>query len=186
MKPTPQPPSALSRRQFLRPLGIAAIASGLGLIPAATAHAAAAAAAPTGTRPASVPLSARILKVLPHLLDKEGRHTINPSHFDRDAYQFELRRNRSLCSGMRFDVLWKTRPARPAALTLKLELRGSKATAQNPVLITARAFARGGFSQWTRVPVTGADFEALGELLSWRATLWQEDRQLAEQKSFLF
>jgi hypothetical protein len=182
VKPPAQSPTPCSRRQFLRPLGIVAIAAGLGVAPASTTQA----ASPATPRTSTAPLSARILKVLPHLIDKEGRHTINPSHFDRDAYQFELRRNRDLCSGMRFDVLWKTRPARPAALTLKLELRGSKASAQNPVLVTARAFARGGFSQWTRVPVTGSNFEALGELLSWRATLWQEDRQLAEQKSFLW
>lgn len=129
---------------------------------------------------------ARVLKVLPHYLDRQGRHTINPSLFDRDAYQAELRRDPQLRSGMRFDVLWKSPPGSPAALTLKLELRGSRAPKQNPVLIEARAFARGGFSQWTRVPVAGEDYAALGDLLAWRVSLWRDGHLLAEQTSFLW
>lgn len=138
------------------------------------------------SRAASERPPVRLLKVLPHYLDREGRHTINPSLFDRDAYQFELRRDPSLRSGMRFDVLWRARPGKPMALDLKIELRGSKAPEQAPVILTARAFARGGFSQWTRVPLVGADYEALGELLAWRVTLWDRDRLLAEQTSFLW
>lgn len=178
----PSPTQDAPRRRFLLRLGLVLTASALG--PAHAAHAAA--ASRTATSPARTKPTAQVLKVLPHFLDLEGRHTINPSHFDRDAYQFELRRNPSQCSGMRFDVLWRTRPARPAALRLKLELRGSKASAQNPVILTARAFARGGFSQWTRVPLLGADYAALGELLSWRVSLWQDDQELAELHSFLW
>lgn len=132
------------------------------------------------------PASARILKVLPHFLDKQGRHSVNPSLFDRDAYQFELRRNPALRSGMRFDILWKGVPGTPSALTLKLEMRGSKAPQQAPVIVTARAFARGGFSQWTRVPVLGKDYENLGELLAWRVSLWKDEQLIAEQTSFLW
>lgn len=130
--------------------------------------------------------SARILKVLPHYLDKQGRHAINPSLMDRDAYQFDLRRDPSLRSGLRFDILWKTPPGNPAALTVKLELRGSKAPQQAPVVVTSRAFARGGFSQWTRVPLPKADYDALGDLSAWRVTLWKDDEKLAEQTSFLW
>lgn len=145
----------------------------------------AAAASSKSSPPAPKPV-ARILKVLPHFIDLEGRHTINPSLFDRDAYQFELRRNPALRSGMRFDVLWKTSPGKAAALTIKVELRGSKAPEQAPVVITTRAFSRGGFSQWTRVPITGKDYEALGELLSWRVSLWKDDELVSEQQSFLW
>ncbi|MBL9134520.1 MAG: hypothetical protein JNK85_01565 [Verrucomicrobiales bacterium] len=134
----------------------------------------------------SRPPTARILKVLPHFLDRQGRHSINPSLMDRDAYQFELRRDPALRSGMRFDILWKTPPGNPAALTVKLELRGSKAPQQAPVVVTSRAFSRGGFSQWTRVPLPKADYEALGELSAWRVTLWKDEEKLAEQTSFLW
>ena len=137
----------------------------------------------TVARPKS---STRILKVLPHYLDKDGKHTTNPSLFERDAYQFELRKNPALRSGMRFDVLWKTPPGTPSALTVKLELRGSKAPEQAPVIVTARAFSRGGFSQWTRVPILGKDYDALGELLAWRVTLWKDDQLVTEQTSFLW
>ncbi len=128
----------------------------------------------------------RILKVLPHYLDREGRHTVNPSLIDRDVYQFELKNKPELRSGMRFDVLWKSVPSAPAALTMKLELRGSKATSVSPVILTNRAFARGGFSQWTRMPVVGKDYEALGELVAWRVSLWREEQLIGEKKSFLW
>ena len=143
-------------------------------------------AAPAADSAAPVKPPFRILKVLPHFLDLEGRHTINPSLFDRDAYQFELRHHPELRSGLRFDVLWKTSPGTPAAVTVKLELRGTKAPEQAPVILTARGFARGGFSQWTRIPIRGKDYEALGELLAWRVTLWKDDQQVAEQTSFLW
>ncbi len=139
------------------------------------------AAASAGRKP-----TPRIVKVLPHLLDQQGRHTINPSLFDRDAYQAELRTHPERRGGMRFDVHWKGRPGTSAALTLKLELRGSKAPIQSPVIITSRAFSRGGFSQWTRVRLSDEDFARLGELVSWRASLWRDDELLAEQRSFLW
>ena len=31
--------------------------------------------------------ASKISKVLPHLLDKQGRHTLSPSLLERDAYQ---------------------------------------------------------------------------------------------------
>lgn len=128
----------------------------------------------------------RILKVLTHYLDDKGRHSINPSLFDRDAYQFELRQNPDKRKGLRFDVQWKSVAGSPAALTLKLELRGSKAPIQAPVVVTSRAFARGGFSNWTRVTLSPKDYETLGDLTAWRATLWKDEELIAEQKSFLW
>jgi len=133
------------------------------------------------------PTAARILKVLPHFLDRQGRHTVNPSLFDRDAYQFELRQNPQLRSGMRFDVLWKGLRGTPSAvLKIKAELRGSKATAQNPVVVSQQVFAASDFSQWTRMPILGADYANLGELLSWRVSLWKDEELVGEQTSFLW
>ncbi|RME89825.1 MAG: hypothetical protein D6766_14185, partial [Verrucomicrobia bacterium] len=37
------------------------------------------------------PSGGRIAKVLPHWLDREGRHALAPSLFERDAYQHHLR-----------------------------------------------------------------------------------------------
>ena len=141
-----------------------------------------------GAKPPAIPPgSARILKVLPHFLDQQGRHTVNPSLFDRDAYQFELRQNPALRSGMRFDVLWKgLRRAPSAVLTMRVEMRGSKAPAQSPVVVSQRVFASSGFNQWTRIPVVGKEYEALGELSAWRVSLWRDETAVAEQTSFLW
>ena len=49
--------------------------------------------------------------MLPHYLDKEGRHTLSPSLYERDAYQAILRQNPEKRGGMRFDVQWKARGA---------------------------------------------------------------------------
>src|SRR3954463_10186796 len=65
---------------------------------------------------------ARIVKVLPHFLDKEGRHTLHPSLFERDGYQAHIRAHPELCSGMRFDVQWKGKKVDNGQI--KLEVRG--------------------------------------------------------------
>jgi hypothetical protein len=130
--------------------------------------------------------TARLIKVLPHYLDKEGRHTINPSLFDRDAYQYELRQDPELRSGLRFDVQWRTWSRSPGALTIKLELRGSKAPAPSPVVVSVPVTRRSGYSQWDRLPLGPEDYARLGELMAWRVTLWRGDELLAEQKSFLW
>lgn len=139
-----------------------------------------------GVTNAAGPKYPKILKVLPHFLDLQGRHTLSPSLFDRDAYQFELRNNPELRSGFRFDVLWKTWSRTSANYTLKLEMRGSKGGSQNPVVLVVPAVTHRQFSRWTRVPVTGKDYDAVGELVAWRVSLWQGDEMLAEQKSFLW
>ena len=78
-------------------------------------------------------------------------------------------------TGMRFDVLWKGIRGTPSAvLMLKVEMRGSKAPAQTPVVVSQRVFAASNFSQWTRIPVIGPDYENLGELLARRVSLWKD------------
>ena len=65
------------------------LAVGLLLIPLATlSHAA----------------DAKVRKVLPSLVDLEGRASLHPSLYERDAYQAYLRKNPELVGGMRFDV----------------------------------------------------------------------------------
>jgi hypothetical protein len=131
----------------------------------------------------------RLIKVLPHYLDAQGRHTVNPSLIDRDVYQFELRQNPELRSGLRFDVLWRTwspRSQESAPVTLRLELRGSKAPAQEPLVMTSALKARGGYSQWARVRLTEDTYHALGELVAWRVTVWEDENLLAEERSFLW
>src|SRR5690349_20263207 len=66
----------------------------------------------------------RITKVLPHLLDLEGRHALSPSLYDRDAYQARLRQHREQVSGIRFDVQWKAKGPVSAQLSVIVEMRG--------------------------------------------------------------
>ncbi len=136
--------------------------------------------------PRPPPQTGRIIKVLPHYLDRRGRHTLTPSLWDRDAYQFELRNNPELRGGLRFDVQWRTTPEAPRGITLRLELRGAHATAQEPVIVVARAERKSTYAQWTKIRLSDEQYAELGELLSWRVTLWQGDNLLAEQKSFLW
>lgn len=126
--------------------------------------------------------SARITKVLPHLLDQKGRHTLSPSLYERDAYQAHLRRNPGLRSALRFNVQWKARESAPIQLKVRVEIRGSKEA--KPFVLEQRV--RRATSRWTALTLGGEDYKKLGELVAWRATLWAGDALLAEEKSFLW
>jgi len=137
----------------------------------------------TATLPAA---SGRVVKVLPHFLDLEGRHSVSPSLYDRDAYQAELRAHPEKRSGMRFDILWRARGASKEKARLRVELRGaargnlpSEKTIETEVTIT-------GTSHWAAVKIDGEDYKRFGEVTAWRVTLWYGDQLLGEQKSFLW
>ena len=134
----------------------------------------------------STPCSAaKVIKVLPHFLDLKGRTAVNPSLFDRDAYQNELRASASKRSALRFDVQWKAARDEYQALTLRIEAKGMKGkdptTRTNETVVTP-----GTFSKWTAVTLAGEDYQNFGELISWRATLLSGTNVVAEQKSFLW
>ncbi|HTV61068.1 MAG TPA: hypothetical protein VMH30_00715 [Verrucomicrobiae bacterium] len=128
----------------------------------------------------------RVIKVLPLFLDTNGVAAISPSLFDRDAYQLRLREHPRLVSGMRIDVLWKTHNAANEKLTLRAELRGvggrnlpTETTLETNLLLkTSR--------HWTSLKITGPDYKNFGMLMAWRVTLWDGDKMLGEQKSYLW
>jgi len=127
--------------------------------------------------------SAKVLKVLPQFLDKEGRASKTPSLFDRDAYQVQLRDSATKRSGIRFVVNWKARGY--DELKLRIEAKGG--SPREPKLIVLEEPVRPGFfSGWSKMKITGDRFQTFGELISWRATLWNGTNQVAEQKSFLW
>ena len=128
--------------------------------------------------------TSRIIKVLPHLLDREGRHTLSPSLYGRDAYQAFLRKNPGKCSGMRFDVHWKAKTADRSRLKLRLEIRGSKAA--NPLVVEQPVQPNHWYNRWSALALNGDSYQLAGEVIAWRATLWAGDGLLAEQKSFLW
>ncbi len=130
--------------------------------------------------------SGRVVKVLPHFLDLEGRHSVSPSLYDRDAYQAELRKHPEKRSGLRFDILWRARGAAKTKAKLRVELRGtasgnlpSETTIESEVNVT-------GTSHWAAVKLDGEAYKKFGEVTAWRVTLWSGDQLLGEQKSFLW
>lgn len=129
----------------------------------------------------------RVMKVLPHFLDLQGRAALSPSLYDRDAYQAVLREHPEKRSGLRFDMQWKTKGAVWSDLKLRVELRGvAQGDAARQMILEHDLHATGWFSRWTSMTLAGEEYKTLGEVTAWRVTLWEGDHQLAEQKSFLW
>lgn len=135
---------------------------------------------------------ARILKVLPSLLDAEGRASLHPSLYERDAYQALLRKESAKVGGLRFDVLWKTQPSLGprSPVVLKLELRGSsrdpRGRAGEVVIVERPIPASQSGRAWSRVVLGPDEFRRVGEVSAWRATLLRDDRVVASTQSFLW
>lgn len=128
----------------------------------------------------------RILKVLPYLLDAEGRHALQPSLYERDAYQAKLRTESGLARGRRYDVQWRVAGPRREGVILRLELRsGSGKEGRTLVLETPLKPGWRGRG-WSRLKLTPEQFKDLGQVTAWRATLHQGDAELAGEKSFLW
>jgi len=134
--------------------------------------------------PAQGAASGKVIKVLPQLLDLEGRHALSPSLYDRDAYQAELRAHPEKQSGMRFATHWKATSG--ATLKLRIELRGSHLGRATKALIEETVRHKGWFGSWSHPAIRGDAFRQLGELTAWRASLWDGEILVAEQKSFLW
>lgn len=134
----------------------------------------------------SVFASDRVIKVLPLLLDQQNRDAVSPSLFDRDAYQAYLRQHTNEISAMRFDVWWKAAKSENGNLKLRAELRGIGAKGLPTQMVLETNVAAGTFSKWNSLPLAGADFQKLGALVSWRVTLWNGEKMMGEQKSFLW
>lgn len=130
--------------------------------------------------------SARVVKVLPHYLDAQGRHALSPSLFDRDAYQAELRKHPEKRAAIRFDVFCKGSAGGDAPLSLFLEIRGSKSGAARPIVIEQAVKPGGWFGKWTTITLDGETFRQCGEVTAWRATLWSGNTLVSELKSFLW
>ena len=128
----------------------------------------------------------RIVKVLPHFLDLQGRQSLSPSLFERDAYQAFLRANSSQRSALQFDIQWRAKVKDTARLKLRLEARGSKSHVLDPLVVEQRTLAKGWFSNWTAIKMDNQTYEQLGDIVSWRISLWEGEQRLAEAKSFLW
>ncbi len=129
---------------------------------------------------------ARVIKVLPHFLDLDGRHSLYPSLYERDAYQAFLRDHPAQQSGIRFDVQWKARGISSEKLMLRLELRLSGSDEAKPRVLEKVLKPSSWFSRWSALTLDGEEFKGLGRVTAWRAVLMEEGVVLTELKSFLW
>lgn len=126
-----------------------------------------------------------INKVLPHLLDKDGKHTTAPSLFERDAYQNYLHNHPEEQSGIRYDVLWQSYIS--GEYELRLELRGRVYQGKIQEKTIRKQVTAGNSRQhWESIEFTGEDFKNFGKVVAWRVSLWRGDTMVAHDQSFLW
>ena len=130
--------------------------------------------------------SGRVIKVLPHLVDLAGKHSVSPSLYDRDAYQAHLRQHPEQVSGIRYDIQWKAKNTDGEKLKLRIELRSDVKDKPPGEMTLEKEVEDGWRSKWTSLPLTGDAYKKFGTVTAWRATLWKGDQLLGEQKSFLW
>lgn len=132
-----------------------------------------------------------IFKVLPQLIDKNGRNSVSPSLYDRDAYQAFLRLHPTNISALRFVIQWKANAPESQPLKLRVEIRGrarnlGEGELPKETTLEQTVHQHHWFSHWASVNLSGDEFKAFGEVTAWRVTLWDGDRKLSEQQSFLW
>jgi hypothetical protein len=129
----------------------------------------------------------RVLKVLPQFLDLKGHASISPSLYDRDAYQALLRRNPGKRSTIRYVVQWKAKAPAGDPLKLRVEMRGTvKGDLPKQTSLEVPVHPPRWFSGWTNLTLSESAYKSFGEVTAWRVTLWDGDKMLSEQKSFLW
>jgi hypothetical protein len=128
----------------------------------------------------------KIYKVLPQFLDTKGRQSLSPSLYERDAYQFYLRRYPLQRASLRMEVQWKAKGVDWEKTKLRAELRGLLTNSVETITLEEPVKKSGFFGSWSQFTITGDTFKKFGDLVAWRVTLWEGDRQLSEQESFLW
>jgi hypothetical protein len=128
-----------------------------------------------------------VVKVLPQLLDLQGRNSVSPSLYDRDAYQAYLRTHRKQVSTLRFYVQWKSRVPKTKNLKIRVEMHGAVLDKEATEAVVEKVLTeRHRFSHWSTVDLPETVFQDLGQVTAWRVSLWADDQMLSEQKSFLW
>lgn len=128
---------------------------------------------------------ARVSKVLLHYLDEQGRHSLSPSLYERDAYQALLRRQPEKVSALRFEVRWTAPAGAGPSLKLRLEVRGEK-TGAAPIVLETPVSARGRAGRWTSLLMDKATLENCGAVVAWRVRLYHGDGVAGQMQSFLW
>jgi hypothetical protein len=128
----------------------------------------------------------KVCKVLPEFVDKKGRLSLAPSLYERDAYQAYLRKHPLLRTGLCVKIEYKAKGLNWEKTKLRAELRGLLTNSVETVTLEQPVKKSGFFDAWAEFNISGDKYRKFGELISWRVTLWEGDRQLSEQQSFLW
>ncbi len=139
----------------------------------------------------SLPLAAlageaKIIKVLPHLLDKQGRNSVSPSLFERDAYQAHLRLNPKEIHGVRYDVQWRNEPTSETPLKLRLQIRSENSQHGTPTVIETVVKPSRSKARWSSISIPVELYQKLGRVISWKVELLSGADAIAQQSSFLW
>jgi hypothetical protein len=127
----------------------------------------------------------RVIKVLPHFMDQEGRHANSPSLFERDAYQAWLRKNPEEQSGIRYDIQWQSFIS--GEYVMKLELIGRVADGVPKTKTIERTLVvKNSRRSWDAIRFEGEEFRAFGQVVAWRVSIWQGEEMLTKKQSFLW
>src|SRR5258706_9105785 len=129
----------------------------------------------------------KVAKVLPQFLDREGRQSLTPSLYDRDAYQAQLRLHPEQRSGICYNIRFKTKGPFYESVKLRVELRGMAHGDLPSQRTTEKVIEPSGFlGNWTAVYLRGKEYEDFGEVTAWRVSLWEGGHILSAQQSFLW
>ncbi|HIG30955.1 MAG TPA: hypothetical protein EYQ50_25405 [Verrucomicrobiales bacterium] len=129
----------------------------------------------------------RVMKVLPHLLDQQGKHLLSPSLYERDAYQAFLRSNPEEVSTTRFDIKWKSKRKKKTPLKLRIQLLGSEAYTSKPfVREISTSVKHRILANWSSIALSSREHEEIGKIIAWRVSLWADEKEIAHQQSFLW
>src|ERR1041384_976603 len=129
----------------------------------------------------------RVIKVLPHFLDRKGQHTLSPSLYERDAYQAQLRQHPEERSAIRFDVQWKLVSPGRSPHKLRVEIRGvAEGNQPKQKVLEKLVKGRGWFSHWSSLTFGGDEYKHFGEVTAWNVSLLEGDLIVAEQQPFLW
>jgi hypothetical protein len=109
---------------------------------------------------------------------------LNPSLYERDAYQAKLRAHAAERHGLRFDIQWRAPDT--GRLKLLVEMCGSLSNHVTAAMVELPLAKGGRYSRWSTAAVPAADYPKLGELVAWHVTLLSGTNLLADQKSFLW
>jgi hypothetical protein len=131
-------------------------------------------------------VTGRVIKVLPLFLDHKGHDAISPSLFDRDSYQAHLRQHTNEISTIRLDILWKSSDTWDEKLTLRAELRGIGPDGLPRRTTLEQNVEPKMLRTWTSLKLPESDYRNFGVLNAWRVTLWDGDKLLGQEESFLW